>query len=281
MGRKEARATNGVGMRRLVVAFALIMLASGAFAADFEIPTLRGSSPFVPAPPVYFRWNGVYFGGQGGYSNARADFGSEAKLALNFLVPAPFGVPAQAMAGPIKLLADNRAGPNFGGFAGYNWQFDDAIIGIEGTYSHANLATASAATAVAKILVSGNSIPSTVQLNSSLHLVDYATIRGRGGWAIGSFLPYAMVGVAVGRANVSDSATATINNCDPVNGFCGSATFTKNDLLSYGYTAGFGIDWMLTSFAFLRGEYEYVKFVHFGDRPVTVNSVHGAIGFKF
>src|SRR6266481_3905716 len=102
MGRKEARATNGVGMPRLVIAFALIMLAS-----------------------------------------------------------APFGVPAQAMAGPIKLLADNRAGPNFGGFAGYNWQFDDAIIGIEGTYNHANLTTASTATAVANILVSGNSIPST------------------------------------------------------------------------------------------------------------------------
>jgi outer membrane immunogenic protein len=281
MGGKEVRETNGVVMRRLVIAFALIMLASAAFAADFEIPTLRGSNSFVPAPPVYNRWDGVYFGAQAAYSNARADFGNEAKLVLSFLVPAPFGVPAQALANPIKLLANNTAGPNFGGFAGYNWQFDDVILGIEGTYNHVDLTAASTKVAVANLLVGGNQLPSIVQLHSSLHLVDYATIRGRGGWAIGSFLPYAMAGVAVGRANVSDSAAATINNCDPVIGFCGSATFTKNDLLSYGYMAGLGLDVMLTSFAFLRGEYEYVKLVHFGDRPVTVNSARGAIGFKF
>ena len=39
--------------------------------------------------------------------------------------------------------------------------------------------------------------------SSSLKLTDYATFRGRAGYAFGQFLPYAFVGAAVGRMNYS------------------------------------------------------------------------------
>ena len=47
----------------------------------------------------------------------------------------------------------------------------------------------------------------TIKAQSSIKLVDYATLRARAGYAFGQFLPYALVGGAVGRFNYSTSAT--------------------------------------------------------------------------
>ena len=38
------------------------------------MPTLRGSSPFIPAAPTYTRWAGFYVGGQIGYEQRRDEF---------------------------------------------------------------------------------------------------------------------------------------------------------------------------------------------------------------
>src|SRR5271165_346614 len=52
----------------------LIGLLSSASAADYELPTLRGSDMFIPAPPTYFSWQGFYAGGQVSYTSANVDF---------------------------------------------------------------------------------------------------------------------------------------------------------------------------------------------------------------
>src|SRR4051812_44801247 len=71
----------GPVMRRLFaiasIAFAAGAWASGAWAADYEpseFPTLRGSNPYIPAPPTFTRWTGFYVGAQGGYGSAKMNF---------------------------------------------------------------------------------------------------------------------------------------------------------------------------------------------------------------
>ena len=44
---------------------------------------------------------------------------------------------------------------------------------------------------------------------SPVKLVDYATLRGRAGYAWGQFLPYAAVGIAAGRFNYETTVTVT------------------------------------------------------------------------
>ena len=61
-------------MRRMFVAVALLVQVSAVSAGEFELPdlsTLRGSSPYVPAPPTYTRWSGFYAGGSLGYGGSQ------------------------------------------------------------------------------------------------------------------------------------------------------------------------------------------------------------------
>ncbi len=48
-----------------------------------------------------------------------------------------------------------------------------------------------------------------------------------------------------------------------------------------GWTAGLGLEYMLWSNIFLRGEWEYTKFMSVMNTSVTQNSVHAAVGYKF
>src|SRR5215510_7494471 len=58
---------------------------TSAWAADYEpsdVPTLRGSAPYVPAPPRHVNWGGFYGGGQVGYGASYMDF-SKAGRSIN------------------------------------------------------------------------------------------------------------------------------------------------------------------------------------------------------
>ena len=61
-------------MRCLLVALGLIASSCGALGQEFELPTLRGSDAWVPAPPAFGGWSGFYAGGQVGYTNVGSDF---------------------------------------------------------------------------------------------------------------------------------------------------------------------------------------------------------------
>jgi opacity protein-like surface antigen len=48
-----------------------------------------------------------------------------------------------------------------------------------------------------------------------------------------------------------------------------------------GYTAGLGLEYMLWGNIFMRGEWEYIKFVQVMGTAVTQNNVHAGLGYKF
>ena len=94
----------------------------------------------------------------------------------------------------------------YGAFAGYNWQWDDVVLGLEASYLHGSFGASSSAF---KELVSGTPLSDSlfhdVAVNStaSISLSDMATFRGRAAYVWGCFLPYAFGGFALGNADIS------------------------------------------------------------------------------
>jgi opacity protein-like surface antigen len=141
-------------------------------------------------------------------------------------------------------------GPVFGGFFGYNMQWDQLVLGFDLAYKRPSVLDTSTATA-------------------QLKLVDYGTLRARAGYAVGQFLPYAVVGLAVGRFNYG--------NFDPVTG-----TFPgKDNAFTAGVAAGLGVDWAVTPGVFVRAEWEYIAFATLNGRNSQTNTGYLGIGARF
>ena len=76
-------------MRRLLVALGLVGgLLSPAFAADYDLPILRGTAVPAPVltvgPATFTRWSGFYFGGAFSYGGANSDFTTATRPLVHF-----------------------------------------------------------------------------------------------------------------------------------------------------------------------------------------------------
>ena len=283
-------------MRRFLLAAAMFTTMSCAQAADMP-DFLRGSLPASSAPTR--NWDGWYAGGQVGYSWTNTDYGTTVVSMTNDLFR------STTLQGPTSQLTllgrANGRSPGFGGFVGRNFQYDDIVLGVEANYSYwSSLATSISGTLgpiqVAEptlVLPPGATAADGVTLNghAALQVKDEMTFRGRAGWATGDMLPYMFGGLAVGRMDVtrtvSSSVTRTINFSDgsstnfPLPQFALTTTDGRSNNFVAGWTAGLGMEYMLWGNVFLRGEWEYVKFISIKDTVVTQNSVHAGIGYKF
>jgi len=272
----------------LVSSVAVLGLTGNALAAD-PPDVLRGSQVFAPGPALYSNWSGFYFGAQGGWGRAHAEFGARADSVLAALLattPLPGGAGFASVPG--VLLPDNINFGSFGAFFGYNAQWEDAVLGIDVNYHYVGSDASASVTAPFTIGLTG--APPTaynvdVTKTSVISLTDYATVRGRAGWAFGWFMPYATGGLAFGRADITNSARVhyvAINALGvPVADVTQVSTLVQNDQFSWGYTLGLGFDMQLMSGLFLRAEYEYVDFWKFSDRKLTLNNLRAGLGYKF
>ena len=106
---------------------------------------------------------------------------------------------------------------SFGGFIGYNYEWEDVITGLELNYNHFLSLSTSINGSIARSFTDSTNLPSghhylydlTVKAQSAINITDIATFRARAGWEAGSFLPYAFGGLAVGRADTSTSASVS------------------------------------------------------------------------
>jgi outer membrane immunogenic protein len=291
-------------IRRLISGIAIAGFAQTALAAD------PGYSPefFDPGPALYFNWGGFYFGASGGGGTADAEFGNGAlSLLSSTLVTTPLATALQLPSGALSLPPDNTSFSSFGGFAGYNTQWESAILGLEVNYHRTSLDT-SAFSSVPTFAITGSGNVAFFNVDASvssrIRLTDYGTIRGRAGWALGNFLPYATLGLAIGRADVTNTAlvhfTGLNNSGAVVANVDVPITQIHKDKFAVGYAIGLGVDWMLMSGLFVRAEYEFVEFANFGDRSefpnsnffsavpiefvqrkLTMNTVRLGLGYKF
>jgi outer membrane immunogenic protein len=269
-------------------------------------------APWVPAPPTYTRWSGFYAGGQISGSIAGMDFGTSARSLVSFATRN--SVLESHVTSWTTLPKGDTSATGFGGFVGYNFQWDDVTLGVEANYTRSTL-TKSASDSLSRRFIDNTHAPAgheytydaTVSATSAVTLTDFGTFRARGGWAAGSFMPYGFAGLAVARANVTRSATVTASRTDnfniittqfdPITGVPITISTpqsittdlilppTQNDgqtgAYAFGYTLGGGMDVLLMTNLFLRGEYEYVQFPNIKGTKINLNTVRLGGGLKF
>jgi outer membrane immunogenic protein len=151
-----------VKMKRVV--FALVALAATTAIAAAADLARRG--PYYPAPaPVYapiFNWTGFYIGinGGGGFGSSNWD----------------------------STGSRNVSGGVIGGTAGYNYQFGQAVVGIEGDIDWSGI---------------DGSTNTLCPLGCKTSNSWLATVRGRLGYAADRFMPFVTGGAAFGNIRAS------------------------------------------------------------------------------
>jgi outer membrane immunogenic protein len=152
-------------MKKLLLAGVSLaaLLAEPAMAADLAAPVYR--RPVVVAAP--WTWSGFYLGIQGGAGWGASDWNAVASDAEGTLFGVPRGAPL-----PLGSASMPLNGWHGGGTIGYNQQFGQTVIGIEGDISGANIdgrSDCSAATGVPFALTLLNLLPNSATGTSSCH----------------------------------------------------------------------------------------------------------------
>lgn len=298
-GRSE---TPGVALRCAMLAAgtaAILLLAPSAYGADYHVPlpdVLRGTESPSVGPPAYPSWDGFYFGAQAGGAFSNVDFTNGNSSQISDIL-ADTELQSTVSNWTTMPQVKTNSG-SYGGFLGYNFQWGDVITGVELNYNHMAL-NAGARTLLGPILVGGATQPdgSTVQYSvrvtstGSVSIHDVMTTRARFGWTFDRLLPYGFVGVAVGRADSTQTTdlagtTITVTPSSGIGVTSGlnlprSPESNSKSQIAYGFTGGLGVEVGVLPNLFLRGEWEFVEFPNVGNNLVQINTVRAAVGMKF
>src|SRR5437762_6382118 len=121
-------------MRRFLLVAVMCGAANIAQAADMpDLPFLRGGlTDGLISSKV--NWQGYYIGGQASYGSVTSKVtpGANSGLQAPSNFPPPPGVGYRWL--PLPSAHDSRTG--FGGYFGYNGQWEDVVLGVEGNYIH-------------------------------------------------------------------------------------------------------------------------------------------------
>jgi len=211
-------------------------------------PTRDWSQARAYAPPSLPAWGGWYLGIQGGVAGHSASFNDPD----GFLTFFP------------NFFDQRKMGGIIGGLLGYNWQQSSFVYGVEGDW---NWIGAKATRLTADI----NGPESNGDLSTSYAVNWLATLRGRAGLAFDSTLLYVTGGLAFGHAKNDVELIGTGN-------FAGlQASFTQNQI-KVGWTAGVGVEHMLSQHWTARAEF---RFVDLGKSEVACTSTGAPAGQDF
>jgi outer membrane immunogenic protein len=269
---------------RLLICAPLAAASAVPAAADWlDGSFLRGSFAAFDVRPA--RWDGVLLGGTVGASNMSTDFGTGtsseiAYILRNSTLESEFH-PSTWTTLP-KTVTNSQ---QWGAFLGYNWQMEQLVFGADVAYNRPSSLNSQAIDSLERLASTSDGVNHDVTLQSmaSLKLVDYATVRGRIGYAVGQFLPYGMLGAAVGRFNRSTSATVTDVQTGAVVGTFGPVTLSngQDNVYTGGFLAGLGVDVAVLPNVFLRAEWEYIVWGPVNGIKSTLNTGRAGIGVRF
>jgi opacity protein-like surface antigen len=275
-------------MRRFLLAVVMCGIAAGAQAADLpDLPILRGGiTDGLSRGSV--NWSGVYAGGQVTHGAADMDFTNSgqdllAKLLNNTDLESQFNISKWPLLGKGHMQSSG-----YGGFVGYNFQWSEAIIGLELNYTHGNFFGSSGNSQGRSFQYPTNYVSTAVVSSSaSMKVTDYGSLRVRGAYAVDNFLPYGFAGVAMGQANINRRADANLSyqyvgtQVPPLPDYSSATSLTDNANSRFimGFAAGLGVDVMLYSGLFFRAEWEYLRFTETVD--TSINTVRAGLGYKF
>ena len=189
------------------------------------------------------------------------------------LQPLPFGPPPWP-----NLEPASHRNTMFGAFAGYNAQYENVVLGFEGNYMHGTFTGSSFGRNTISAVRGGTLVSVSTESAATMRVTDFGTLRVRGGYEMGGFLPYLFAGFGMGMADTTqDVAIVTeLPTRPPLRAPLRADT---NKQFVHGFAAGVGVDWMLFGGMFLRAEYEYLQFT--SSLNTNIHSVRGGLGYKF
>lgn len=271
--------------RRMLCAAAVVStaLAAGqARAADWIDDTLRGS--YTTSAPV--RWDGIHFGATMGLSTMNADYGSSTSSQVAYTLRNTTLENEQHPSSWTTLPSNITNGRQFGAFLGYNMQWQELVVGFDLAYNKPSTLESSTSDTISRqVTLSDGTVDGvTIGARGSIKLIDYATARFRAGYAFGQFLPYAAVGVAVGRFNYSLSTDVTVVQgvgVAPQTFVFPTVTQTRSGIFSAGPLVGLGMDVAIVPNVFLRAEWEFAAFAPISGIRATVNTGRVGVGMRF
>ena|SRR5690242_17516951 len=254
-----------------------------AVAADWP-DALRGSFT-----PTYARWDGWQFGVQAGVANMNSDFGNSTSGLVSFILRNTTVENEFAPSNWAALPSNSTNGQVYGAFLGYNIQWEQLVLGFDINYNNtASSLESSAQDSIGRQFVTSDGFNNqvTVDARSSIKLIDYLALRGRAGYAVSNFLPYAAVGLVLGRFNHSTTATVFAQGTNAGTGASygpnvNTATSGKDNAFIGGVTAGLGVDWAITPGVFLRAEWQFVAFAPVAGIRTNINTGDLGIGVRF
>lgn len=225
----------------LLIVVTMYALAGAVMAAD--LPSRRAPPPVAYAPPPVFSWTGGYLGLSLGYGwqNARS-----VNYALNTL--------------PIVQTV-RPSGVVGGAYAGYNYQFNNFVVGVEAD-------------------IEGSGVYGTDIFGASVGQNVRGSARGRLGYAFDRALFFATGGVTVGNVTYSNPGYFLLP-------FGGTYSATRA-----GWNVGGGMEFAFNRNWTARVEYRYSDLgrSHFVsssaigqayDVRVNDNTVRAGVGYKF
>lgn len=235
-------------MKRLATAIAAIgLIGTPAFAADMAV-----KAP-PPAPAPIYNWTGWYVGGNIGFGWGDADTSyTPLPTAVGFgdLLPTTLGLHPDGVIGGIQ--------------AGYNWQINSWVLGIEADFQGSDMHDS----VLGPIIQNNGILRPGSALTASEKTDWFGTLRGRVGFTvIDTLLVYGTGGLAYGSVNYA----ANSNFIPP-----GTQQYPVNfSQTKTGWTAGAGAEW-----AFTGNWTAKIEYLHYdlGDESTIANGVPGLPG---
>lgn len=274
----------------------LALLPCSAFAADLsgDFDVLRGTQPVGPAR--FANWAGYYGGGQFSYGDANVNFEHATQPLVAFSLRE---TALEQVVSPSNWQVLGKTGEDaigYGGFFGYNMQWQDAILGVELNYTHTAMKVVSSSTPISRqTSAGGNTYGVTLDGSGTFNITDFVQLRGRAGWIFGKFLPYGFAGFVLGRADynvttvVSGQQNPSVPPTFPCNNIANpecidfryANSAAQSNALLFGASIGGGVDMMITQNVFTRAELEYIQFAPINHIVSSVTSARVGAGFRF
>jgi outer membrane immunogenic protein len=203
----------GAVMKKLVAVAAAI--AAFGFASAASAADMPAKAPVYKAPiaaPTY-NWTGIYVGINGGIGWGREDWTD------NVVIGFPPG-------SPVSLRPD---GGVFGGQVGFRWQWNQLVLGIEGTWDWAGLR---------------DTVTPAAGITEEFKVKSLYTATAQVGWAWDRVLIYAKGGWAGATTSAELNLGTTVSNSQSVSG----------------WTVGGGVDYAVWQNVIVGVEYDHFDF---------------------
>jgi len=240
-----------------VSAVALALSAGSAMAAD--LPSRKEAPVYIPPPPPPPMWTGFYLGVNigGGWDANGGRSGYSAYYDPTFQI----GANPNPAVGPNLFFLPNgntvgsQGGVVGGAQAGYNFQFNQFVIGAETDFQGTSLSGGGNNSALTLFQSPYNTnsylTPVSALTGANISMPWFGTLRGRAGYLITpTFLVYGTAGFAYGQVDAwSFQNTRT------------------------GWTAGGGVEWLFAPHWSAKAEYLYVD--------LDSNGATGAYGWNY